>query len=251
MTDVAETKNRANFFMPLWQISLKEFRAYFNSYMAVSILPLVLIIASLLGYFFIKKYPVSSKTLQHIFWALSGTTMFVSVLISMRLFAEEKAFGTIELLITSPITESQMVIGKFISAVMFLCVWILITIPIPTFVMIYGDGHWGQIFSGYIGVFLLGSTVIAVTTFYSTTTSMQIIAGALGGANVVLFLLMGFFSPYISYPLKKLVREFSFYVHYMDFEKGVIVMRHLVFFFSIIIFYLYLSVVSLQSRKWK
>ena len=177
--------------------------------------------------------------------------MIAGVLTSMRLFSEEQSLGTLELLITAPITEAQMVIGKFISALLFLLILMVATLPIPTMVLIFGDAHWGHICAGYMGVLLIGGASIAVTEFYSTLTGTQILAATMGGGNVVAFLLLGFFSPYIDQPMKSIMREFSFYVHYMDFEKGVIVARHLIFFISIIVFYLYLAVVSLQSRKWK
>jgi len=238
------------YFLPVTQLLSKEVKLYFQNLYGWILIALAAIVAGLIAFIFMKKFPVSNQSLQKIFWLFSGITMILSFFLSMRLFAEEAARGTLELLITAPISEGQLVLGKFFSAMICLFVWILVTLPIPSMVLIFGDGHWGQLVSGYLGVILIGGASVAVTLFYSTLTKIQIVAGLLGAANVVFFLLLGFFSPYVSMPMKLVMREFSFYVHYMDFEKGLVMLKHIVFFFSIIALYLYLSVVSLQSKRW-
>jgi len=246
---VSKSHNKS-YFLPIWEIAKKEVKSYFHSSLAWFILAFVCFIDGLLGYWGIKKESVSNKSIQLIFYVFSGTIMISGVLLAMRLFAEEKALGTLELLITGPLTEMQMALGKYFSALFFLLVIIAATIPIPLTVVIFGDAHWGHIVAGYFGVTLIGAASIAVTIFYSTLTDVQLLAAIMGGANVVFFLLLGFFSPYISNPMKEIMRHFSFYIHYMDFEKGVIVIRHVVFFLSIIVLYLYLAIISLRSRRW-
>ncbi len=182
---------------------------------------------------------------------LSGTTMITGVLISMRLIAEEKMQGTIELLFTSPISELQLVVGKFTSAVIFLAIQAIVTLPIPLLVVFYGGSNWGHAFSGFVGVLLIGSATAAMGTFYSSLTKVQLLAALMTAANLIFFLLLGSFSPYIDQPLKSVLRELSFYVHFMDFEKGVIAVKHIVFYFSIIIFYLYAASLSLTARRWR
>ena len=177
--------------------------------------------------------------------------MSAGVMIGMRLFAEEKELGTLELLSATPINDAQLALGKYISAVLLLALLIISALPVPLSVLIFGDGHWGHVFAGCTGVFLLGSSAVAITIFYSTLTNIQILAGVMAAANIVVFLLLGFFSPYIGEPLKSIVREFSLYVHHMDFEQGVIVLKHVLFYISIDIFYLTLTVVSLGSKRWK
>lgn len=238
-------------FLPLFEISRREIASYFQSSLAYFILAFNLFIAGSVGWYAMSSEASTQKTLQIIFYMFSGTTMTAGILISMRLFAEEKARGTIELLFTSPLTELQMVLGKFFSAQFFLIVMILLSIPIPAMALIFGQGSIGHLVAGYIGVFLIGSAVIAIGTFFSTLTQTQLLAALLTAVNVVTFLLLGFFSPFISQPMKTILREFSFYVHYFDFEKGVIVLRHVIFFMSVIVVYLTLAVLSLGSRRWR
>jgi len=242
---------KISYSLPIIEIMKKELRSYFKSSLIWYILAISLILEGLLGYWGIKKSISSEKTLQFIFWYFSGITMVSSVLLGMRYFAEEKALGTIELLFTSPLTEIQIVLGKFFSAIILLLLLVLASFPIPLVTIIYGSGTIGHIISGYIGVLLIGTATITVTMFYSTLTKIQLMAAIMAGGNLALFLLLGFFSPYISQPMKGIMREFSFYVHYMDFEKGVIVLKHIVFFMSVITFYLYLTIQSLKINRWK
>lgn len=243
------TKTAFSLFLPVYEIMRKELKSYFNSYLAWLILALTAILNGLLGWWGMHKEPASDRALQLVFYAFSGTTMVAAVLLGMRLFAEEKDRGTLELLLTAPITESQIVAAKLLSAVTFLMIIMATSFPVVLMVFIYGDGSWGQVFSGYLGILLLGSASISVSLFFSTLTNIQLLAAVSAGATVVAFLLSGFFSPYLDAPMKQIMRELSFYVHYMDFEKGMVRLRHIVFFLSIISVFSYLSTVSLQSRK--
>ena len=239
------------YLLPIIEIFKKEFRAFFHSYLAWAILFLTSTINGLFGWWTIHQEAGSQLSLQLIFYRFSGTVMVASALIGMKLFSEEKALGTMELLVTAPIRESQIALGKFFSAILFLIAVILCSIPIPLMVVFYGDGHWGHIFSGYIGVFFIGAASVSISLFYSTLTKVQLMAALMAIGNICLFLLLGFFSPYVSQPMTKILREFSLYIHYRDFEKGVLVLRHFVYFLSIITFYFYLTIISLQSRRWQ
>jgi len=191
------------------------------------------------------------KAIQMILYDFSGGAMFLGIVLSMRLIAEEKAQGTIELLFTSPVSEWQVVLGKYFSAVIFLFLLLVLSLPVILITTILGDAGWGQLVSGYLGVLLIGSATIAMGLFYSSLTRIQIVAGLLTAANLLIFLFFGFFSPFISQPLKSVLRELSFYVHYMDFEKGVITTKHVLFFMGAIIFYLYLATFSISTRRFR
>lgn len=235
----------------VWQICRRELRSYYQSALAYFILSISFGLAFLWGYAYIRHESTSSLALQRIFYMLSGTTMITGVLISMRLIAEEKMQGTIELLFTSPISELQLVLGKFTSALLFLIVQAFVTLPIPLLVVIYGGSNLGHLIAGFLGVLLIGAATAAMGTFYSSLTRVQLLAALMTAANLVFFLLLGFFSPFIDQPLKSVLRELSFYVHFMDFEKGVISVKHVVFYMSIIVFYLYAASLALAARRWR
>lgn len=234
----------------VWQICRRELKSYFQSALAYFILSISLALAFLWGYVHIRHESTSALAMQKIFYMLSGTTMFTGVLISMRLIAEEKMQGTIELLFTSPITETQLILGKFLSALLFLAIQALLTLPIPLLVVLYGGSNLGHLLSGFIGVLLIGAATAAVGTFYSSLTRIQLLAALMTGANIIFFLLLGSLSPFVDQPVKSMMREFSFYVHFMDFEKGVISVKNVLFYISIITVYLYAASLSLASRRW-
>ncbi len=237
--------------LPLKEIAKKELDFLFGSHLGWIILFLATILNSLFSWFAIQKLTASADILQFIFYFFSGTSMICGVLLGMRIFADEKSLGTLDLLITSPITNYQLVLGKFIATSFFVIIILLASLPIPIIIYIEGNINMGHIFAGYVGNFLLTISVIAITLFYSTLTKTQLFAAAMASTNIVMLLLLGFFSPYVSQPLKSIVRELSLYVHYRDFEAGVLVFHHALFFISVIILYLYLSVLSLKTQGLK
>ena len=127
----------------------------------------------------------------------------------------------------------------------------VVTLPIPLLVVVYGGSNLGHVLAGMVGVLLIGSATAAMGTFYSALTKIQLLAALMTAANLVFFLLLGFFSPFIDQPLKSVLREFSFYVHFMDFEKGVLSLKHIVFYLSIVAFYLYAASLALAARRWR
>ncbi|MCB1201166.1 MAG: ABC transporter permease subunit [Leptospiraceae bacterium] len=239
--------------MPIRQIFIitgKETVIFYSLRSSWVILAAITMLNGLAGWWALHQEPVVNRALQMIFYFFSGTTMISSVLYGMRAIAEEKNTGTLELLLTSPISEYQIVLGKFFANLGFLSAQLLVSLPIVFFAIQYGNGSIGQVIAGYIGLMVLAGGCTSLMMFYSSIAPSQIFAAALGGANIVIFLLMGFFSPYLSPPLKNIIREFSFYVRFSDFEKGAIVIRHIIFFLSICILYLYSASMVLTSRYW-
>ena len=239
------------FIVPINEICKKELRAFFQSNLGWFILFFTTIFNGLMGWWAIHKSNSSFEALQFIFYSFSGSTMIVGILIGMRLLAEERALGTIELLTTAPIKENQIILGKYTAALSLLGLCLLASLPIPMIAVFFGGATLGHILSGYIGNFLIGGATIAITIFYSSLSKSQLLAAIMATVNLVTLLLLGFFSPFISYPMKTIIREFSLYVHYMDFEKGIVMLKHCIFFISIIVFYLYLSIATLQSNRWR
>lgn len=232
-------------------IMFRELRAFFMTYLAWVIIALTLTVNGLLAWFSMNRYVQTDRILQNIFYVFSGTTMIAALLTAMRSFAEEFSEGTIELLLTAPVHESRIVTGKFLASTAFILILSLSTLPAPLSVYLLSDAPGGQIIAGYTGVILIGAATVSLSLFYSTLTSSQLLAAVMAAANLVVFLLAGFFSPYLDSATAEVVRSLSFYVHYMNFEKGVITGRHIIFFLSIITFYLYLSRLSLRIRKMR
>ncbi|MCS6984227.1 MAG: ABC transporter permease [Leptospiraceae bacterium] len=238
-----------SFWFPVFELSRRDMGDFFRSMSTYVIFSFVIFLFGISAWYALKQQASIFRAVQFIFYVLSGAMMVSGVLLAMRLIAEERQEGTIELLLTFPINELQIVLGKFTAVKWILLFELALTLPISLSLVFLAKANLGQLLSGYLGALLIGLSAAAVTFFYSAWTRYQLLAALAGGANVIFFLLLGYFSPYIDPPLKQVLREFSFYVHFMNFEKGVISLPDVVFYISIISFYLFLTRLALESRR--
>lgn len=177
--------------------------------------------------------------------------LMILPLMTMKLFSEEKKNGTIELLQTSPLTSSQIVIGKY-GAVLFLySIMLVITFIYMLFLVAYGNPEYGQILSGYLGIFFIGGSYLAIGLLFSTFTENQIIS-AVSTIVVILFLWsIGWLSSSLNPALGKILNYLSLIDHFDTFAKGVIETKNIVFYISFIFVSLFLSYVSIESARWR
>src|SRR5712691_2175990 len=182
---------------------------------------------------------------------MSVILLFIMPMLTMGLFSEEKKRGTIELLLTAPITDLQVVLGKFLAAGVFYAILLLST-WIPTGVLyLYGSPASGPILTAYLGLLLYGLTIIAIGLFISTLTENQIIAAVLSfGAAMVLWLVDVMASNAES-TTKEVLTYFSILSHLDDFTKGVLVTSHIIFYLSLTLVALFLTYRSVDSLRWR
>jgi ABC-2 type transport system permease protein len=169
----------------------------------------------------------------------------------MRLYAEEKRSGTMELLLTSPIRDIEIIIGKFIAAIiMYACIIGVSALDLAA-LFAYGKPDWKPILVGYLGLLLQGGALIAIGTFISTTTRNQIIAGGATFAVCLLLWVLDWVSSYEQAIWAKVVSYLSVVQHFEPFSKGVIDTKDLVFFLSLTFFGLFLTARSMESLRWR
>jgi ABC-2 type transport system permease protein len=181
----------------------------------------------------------------------SVIALFLIPMITMRLYAEEKRSGTMELLMTSPVRDIEIVLGKFIASVlMFACVIGVSALDLAA-LFAYGKPDWKPILVGYLGLLLQGSALIAIGTFISTTTRNQIIAGGATFAVCLLLWVLDWVSSYQQEAWAKAVSYLSVVQHFEPFSKGVIDTKDLIFFVSLTFFGLFLTARSLESLRWR
>ena len=179
--------------------------------------------------------------------------LFFIPAVTMKLWAEEKKIGTIEILMTLPIRDYEVVIGKFLACLALLAVTILLTLVVPFSVMYVGNPDVGTLVTGYIGLLLMGAAYIAIGFFASTLTENQIVAFIIGIAVCLILLLIGedivlFKTPNWLFPI------FSYLglgAHYSSILRGVLDSRDIIYYLSVIAFFLYLSTLAVESRKWR
>ena len=177
--------------------------------------------------------------------------LFLIPLISMRLFAEEKRSGTIELLMTSPISDWEIIIGKWLGAMgMYLCVLAVSAVNVAL-LFAWSKPDWRPILTGYLGLILQGGTVLAIGTFLSSLTKNQIIAGASTFTACLLLWVLSWVSSYNDAPWAQAIAYCSILTHFEPFSKGVIDTKDLVYYASAIFLGLFLTARSLDSLRWR
>ena len=195
---------------------------------------------------------LSTEVLSQFFWVYSGTVIVVSVLLSMRLLAEERQTGTMVLLASSPAHDHEIVLGKYLSSLVFLFLITLPSIFMPLLVLVNGKLSFGHVATGYLGLFLLGSACLAIGTLGSTLARTQLLAVIISSAMIAGMILL--------YPMGSLTeRPFSdvllalglWHRHYPPFQSGLINLRDIVYYLAVTYFALFIAIRVLEARRWR
>jgi ABC-2 type transport system permease protein len=177
--------------------------------------------------------------------------LFLIPMIAMRLFSEEKRSGTIELLLTSPVHDAEIVIGKWLAALTLYGALLLISLANIGFLFLYGKPDWQPLAAGYLGLILQAGALLAIGAFISTLTKNQIIAGITTFAACLLLWVFEWVGGYETTVWAKVMAYMSVVSHFEPFAKGVIDTKDVVYFLSLIFLGLFLSVRSLESLRWR
>ncbi|MGO9572505.1 MAG: ABC transporter permease [Desulfomonilaceae bacterium] len=182
---------------------------------------------------------------------MSIVLLFVMPLLTMRLFSEEKKSGTIELLLTYPVTDLAVLFGKFLSAALLLLVMLAGTLPFLVLLFGIGDPDPGTLLSGYLGLLLMGAAFMALGTFISSLTENQIIAAAVSFGSALLFWVLSWSSTLSGEKAGAVLRQLSILEHLESFNKGILALSDLSFFVLFIAFFLFLTLRSLETHRWR
>ncbi len=250
----------------IWTICRRELYAYFVSPIAWVLLTIFGFLSGVFTYdltaLFVRSsiesqmsgqsYPmnVNEQVIAPLFSNIAVVGLFLIPLITMRLFAEEKRQGTIELLATSPVHDLEIVLGKWLSAVLMYGSLLVVLFIDYLFLFIYGNPDWKPVATGFLGLFLLGCCLLALGTFISTLTKNQIVAGAVGFAASLL-LWIASWSSYSTSPIGQFFYQLSVVSHLDSFSRGVIDTKDLIYYLSMIFFGLFLTSRSLESLRWR
>lgn len=195
---------------------------------------------------------LSSAVLQDYLYFAFGLTSVAAILISMRLIAEERQTGTLTLLFTSPVKEHEIILAKFVSALVFVSVMNLLTIYIPLLIFVNGKISVGHIAAGYLGLTLQAASVLAIGVFGSAISWNQLMAGVVTALIVALLVLLWMVARVTEPPLNRIISYFAlFQGHFQSFQRGILRVSDLVFYVSLIFFALLASTRVLQSQRWR
>ena len=249
-------------------IAHKEVKSYFASPVAYVVIGFS---AILFGWFFINLlYYFDSQSMQAgagfegpqvvnvnemlispLFLNVSVILLFTLPLITMRTYAEEKRSGTIELLLTSPLTDFQIVIGKFLGGLVLYAAMLAVTLVHIGFLFAFGNPEWRPVATGYLGLLLMGSCFLSLGLFISSLTRNQIVAGMVTFAVFLLFWVINWIATFTGPTMQSVLNYLSITEHLNDFARGVIDTKHLVYYVSFITFSLFLTIRSVDSERWR
>ena len=181
----------------------------------------------------------------------SVLVLFLLPMITMRTYAEEKRSGTIELLLTAPVTDVEIILGKFLGALGLFAGLLAVTVLYVALLFGLGDPEWRPVLAGYLGLLLLGGCFISLGLFISSTTKNQIVAGIATFVISLLFWIISWFSESSGPTVGPILSYLSITQHFEDFGKGVIDTKHVVFYLSFIAFGLFLTLKSVDSERWR
>lgn len=229
-------------------IAKREFSAYFKSPIAYIVLSVYVALSGLL--FFNGLFLQGEADLQGLFGTMPIIFLFFGPAIAMRLLAEERGTGTIELLLTMPVRDVEVVLGKFLSGLALLVIGILLTTPFAYTVAKLGPLDKGPVVGGYLGAVLLGGTYLSIGLLASATTKNQIVAFIVGLAICFGLFLVGQFVPAAG-KLGAVLQYATPQFHFTSISRGVIELRNVVYYASVIAALLTLTVLVLGARRWK
>ena len=251
----------------VWIICRKELGSYFVSPVAYILL---IMFGLIFGYFFWnalgafvfesiqsemrgRSFPMNLNEwiIRPLLSNLSVINLFFIPLVTMRLFAEEKRTGTIELLATSPVRDIEVILGKWLASVILYACLLLFTAVNFAFLFKYGHPDWKPLLVGYFGVFLLAGALLAIGTFISSLTKNQIIAGAVTFGVCLLLYVFGWVSGYETAAWARVLSYMSVATHIESFEKGVIDSKDAIFYVTVIFLGLFFTARSMESVRWR
>jgi ABC-2 type transport system permease protein len=233
----------------------RELASYFATPLAYVFIVIFLALANLFTFFLGGLYERGQADLAPFFNFHPWLYLFLIPAISMRLWAEERKTGSIELLMTQPITLWEAVLGKFLAAWVFTALALALTFPVWITVNYLGDPDNGTIFAAYIGSFLLAGGFLAIGSCMSALTRNQVIAFILGVVACFVFLLAGMpfvlavFSGWAPQPVVDAIASLSFQTHFDSIAKGVLDIRDLLYFAMLVGFFLLATAIALELRK--
>ncbi len=201
--------------------------------------------------YFAQSLNLTDGLLRPFFSNISIILLLVLPLLTMRLLAEEKKQGTFELLLTYPIRDLDAVGGKFLASLTTFAVMLAGTFICPLLIFVFANPEPGPIFTGYLGLFLVGCTFISIGTFFSSLTNNQLVAGVTSFGVALFFLIIGWAVPFVGPRFAEALGQFSLLQHFDGFSKGLIDTQDLSYYLLMTLFFLFLTLRSLESTRWR
>ena len=194
---------------------------------------------------------INETVIRPLFGSISIILLIMTPLLTMRLFAEEKKTGTIELLLTFPVNDLDVVLGKYFACLAIQLIMILMTVTYPVLIVVLGEPEPMPILTGYLGLILLGAAAISLGIFTSSVTENQIVSASISFGILFFFWLISYSVPLVSPGLGTLLGYLSINEHINSLSKGVIDSEDIVYYLCFTVLFLFLTLRSLETNRWK
>ena len=196
---------------------------------------------------------LSAIVLEKFFWGTSGVVMFKMVVLSFRSISEERQNHSIILLRTSPIRDTEIVLGKYFAALTFIGIFLALSIYMPLLIKVNGKITWSQVLVGYFGLLLLGSAVTAIGLFASSLTGSQVLSALLGTLFVVVMVMLFPLAKRLDSPVREVLEQLDlWWIHFQNgFMRGVLNLKDVIYYLAVTYFFLLLAVKTLEAKRWQ
>jgi len=250
-------------------IAQKEIKSYFASPIAYIVIGLFALMYgyfyAVMLYYFVRQsmqmgqmgmqgpaaMNVNQQMLRPLLQNVTILTLFLLPMITMRTYAEEKRSGTIELLLTSPITDFQIIVGKFLGAMALYAIMLAVSLIHIAILFKFGSPEWKPIATAYLGLLLMGGCFISLGLFISSLTKNQVVAATITFAVFLMLWVITWIGSFAGPTVEGLTSYLSIIEQFDDFAKGVVDTSHLIYYFSFITFGLFLTAKSVDSERWR
>ncbi|MFQ5897519.1 MAG: ABC transporter permease subunit [Candidatus Methylomirabilia bacterium] len=254
--------------MRVWAVFKKELRLYFTSPVAYVVVTIFLVISglffsSIFRFFsaismqaamnpaFARDLNLTEGVMRPLFSNIRVIMLLVMPVLTMRLFAEEKKTGTMELLLTYPVRDGEVLLGKYAAVVTLFLAMLSLTAVYPVMLTYFAQLESGPLLTGYLGLVLMGATFLAIGVLASSLTENQIVAAVITFGILLVFWVIGWSADFAGPSLGKLLSHLSILEHFDGFGKGVIDTKDVIYYLNFTILCLFLTLRSLESKRWR
>ena len=246
-------------------IADKELRSYFASPIAYILIGFFLLPFGVFFYLSLNSFvkqglqmaqyggpmSINQQVIRYVLQNASVIILFIMPMITMRTYSEEKRSGTIELLLTSPVTDLEIILGKFFGALGLYISILAVTLLYMSILFYYGHPEWRPLLAAYLGLLLMGGSFISIGLLISSTTKNQIVAGVVTFVVFLMFWIIGWFADTAGPTIGPITSWLSITEHFDDFSKGIIDTKHVLYYLSLITFGLFLTAKSVDTERWR
>jgi ABC-2 type transport system permease protein len=232
-------------------ITRKELVSYLSSPMAYAVTAIFMALSGVFFSTYLAGTQYADTSIKGFLNAARYLILLFAAVLTMRLVAEERKMGTWELLLTAPVRDSEIILGKFLGSLGMMSCMLVLTLYYPILLVVFGDPDLGSIATSYLGLLLLGSASLSIGIFASTLTSNQIVSAVVAGGILFGLWFLGIAGSLVPGALGEILANISLSYHFPDLMRGIVDTRAIVYYLSATALFLYFAISSIETGRWR